>query len=93
MPDAAVRATRLADSLVRRRAINRLDERLREAGWLSILSLRLVPIVPFAAINYAAGASGVPDPHPSLQNLGQACSPGTAAVVILGRRVRRWQRC
>lgn len=47
------------NSLVRRRAINRLDERLRERGWLAILSLRLIPVVPFAAISYAAGASGV----------------------------------
>ncbi|ORB86858.1 hypothetical protein B1987_27280 [Mycobacterium kansasii] len=71
------------DRLVRRRAIFRLDERLRERGWLSILSLRLIPAVPFAAINYAAGASAVrvmPYMWATLAGL----LPGTAAVVILG---------
>ena len=45
--------------LVRHRSIDTVDERLRKRGWLAILSLRLIPAVPFSAINYAAGASGV----------------------------------
>lgn len=66
-----------------RRAIARLDERLRERGWLAILSLRFIPAVPFAAINYAAGASAVrvlPYTWATVAGL----LPGTAAVVILG---------
>ena len=43
--------------LVRHRSIDTVDERLRKRGWLAILSLRLIPAVPFSAINYAAGAS------------------------------------
>lgn len=69
--------------LVRRQAVDRLDERLRERGWPSVLSLRLIPVVPFAAINYAAGASAVrvmPYMWATLAGL----LPGTAAVVILG---------
>lgn len=71
------------NSLVRRRAINRLDERLRERGWLAILSLRLIPVVPFAAINYAAGASGVRILSFAWATLA-GLLPGTATVVILG---------
>ncbi|BBX96069.1 TVP38/TMEM64 family protein [Mycobacterium lacus] len=72
--------------LVRHRAIHRLDERLRERGWPTILSLRLIPAVPFAALNYAAGASAVrllPYTVATLAGL----LPGTAAVVILGDAV------
>lgn len=71
------------DRLVRSRAVGRLDDRLRERGWLAILSLRFIPVVPFAAINYAAGASAVrvmPYMWATLAGL----LPGTVAVVILG---------
>lgn len=69
--------------LVRHRAVSRVNERLRERGWLAILSLRLVPIVPFSAINYAAGASAVRVLPYALATLA-GLLPGTAAVVILG---------
>lgn len=69
--------------LDRRRAVARLDERLRERGWLAILSLRFIPAVPFAAINYAAGASAV-RVAPYLAATIVGLLPGTAAVVILG---------
>ena len=69
--------------LVRHRSIDTVDERLRERGWLAILSLRLIPAVPFSAINYAAGASGVRVLPYSLATLA-GLLPGTAAVVILG---------
>jgi uncharacterized membrane protein YdjX (TVP38/TMEM64 family) len=69
--------------LVRHRSIDTVDERLRERGWLAILSLRLIPAVPFSAINYAAGASTVRFvPYTSATVAGLL--PGTAAVVILG---------
>ena len=69
--------------LVRHRAIHRVDERLRERGWLAILSLRLIPAVPFSALNYAAGASAVRVLPYTLATLA-GLLPGTAAVVILG---------
>ncbi|OBI93928.1 TVP38/TMEM64 family protein, partial [Mycobacterium sp. 1245805.9] len=74
--------------LVRHRAIDTVDERLRERGWLAVLSLRLIPAVPFSAINYAAGASAVrPVPY-TLATLA-GLLPGTAAVVVLGDALAR----
>jgi uncharacterized membrane protein YdjX (TVP38/TMEM64 family) len=69
--------------LVRHRSIDTVDARLRERGWLAILSLRLIPVVPFSAINYAAGASAVRMLPYALATLA-GLLPGTAAVVILG---------
>jgi uncharacterized membrane protein YdjX (TVP38/TMEM64 family) len=69
--------------LVRHRSIDTVDERLRKRGWMAILSLRLIPVVPFSAINYAAGASTIrvlPYMWATLAGL----VPLTAAVVILG---------
>src|ERR1700749_3173752 len=45
--------------LVRHQAVDRVDTRLRERGWLAVLSLRLIPLAPFAPLNYAVAASGV----------------------------------
>jgi uncharacterized membrane protein YdjX (TVP38/TMEM64 family) len=69
--------------LVRHRSVDTVDERLRQRGWLAILSLRLIPAVPFSALNYAAGASAVRVLPYTLATLG-GLLPGTAAVVILG---------
>lgn len=69
--------------LIRHRAVDRLDDRLRERGWLAILSMRLIPVVPFSALNYAAGASAVRLLPYTLATLA-GLLPGTAAVVILG---------
>lgn len=69
--------------LVRHRSIDTVDERLRKRGWPAILSLRLIPVVPFSAINYAAGASTVGVLPYGLATLA-GLLPGTAAVVILG---------
>jgi|GEM_PF-100730 len=69
--------------LVRHHAVERVDARLRERGWVAVISLRLIPVVPFAPLNYAVGASGV-------RVLGYLWAtvagllPGTSAVVILG---------
>ncbi len=60
-----------------------LDARLRHRGWPAVLSLRLIPVVPFAPLNYAAGASAVRVwPYTVATVLGLL--PGTLAVVILG---------
>ena len=69
--------------LVRHGAIDKVDQRLRERGWLAVLSLRLIPVVPFSALNYAAGASAVrvlPFAVATVAGL----LPGTIAVVVLG---------
>jgi uncharacterized membrane protein YdjX (TVP38/TMEM64 family) len=69
--------------LVRHRAVDTLDARLRDRGWPAILSLRLIPAVPFSVLNYAAGASAVGVLPYTLATLA-GLIPGTAAVVILG---------
>lgn len=63
--------------------VSTIDARLRERGWPAVLSLRLIPAVPFSMLNYAAGASSV-RPVPYLLATLVGVLPGTAAVVILG---------
>ena len=60
-----------------------LDARLRTRGWPAILSMRLIPAVPFSVLNYAAGASAVRVLPYTLASL-VGLIPGTAAVVVLG---------
>ena len=43
--------------LVRHDAVEKVNARLRDRGWIAVMSLRLIPIVPFSAINYAVGTS------------------------------------
>lgn len=69
--------------LVRHPRIDSLDARLRQRGWAAVLALRLIPAVPFAALNYAAGASAV-RPLPYTLATFAGVIPGTAAVVVLG---------
>jgi uncharacterized membrane protein YdjX (TVP38/TMEM64 family) len=69
--------------LVRHPTIDSLDARLRQRGWPAIVSLRLIPAVPFSVLNYAAGASSVRLlPYTVATFVGLL--PGTVAVVILG---------
>ncbi len=70
-------------NLVSHPAIESVDARLRQRGWLAVLSLRLIPAMPFAVINYAAGASAVRLAPYTLSTLA-GLLPGTVAVVILG---------
>jgi uncharacterized membrane protein YdjX (TVP38/TMEM64 family) len=69
--------------LVRHDAVEKVDARLRDRGWIAVMSLRLIPIVPFSAINYAVGTSTVRVLPYTLATLA-GMLPGTAAVVILG---------
>lgn len=39
--------------------VARVDELLRRRGFLALLGLRLMPVVPFTVINYAAGLTAV----------------------------------
>lgn len=69
--------------VVRHRRIQSLDARLRQRGWPAVVSLRLIPAIPFSVINYAAGASAVRlAPYTAATLVGLL--PGTAAVVVLG---------
>lgn len=70
-------------NLVSHPRVDSLDTRLRERGWPAVLSLRLIPAVPFSVLNYAAGASSVGVVPYFLATL-VGLLPGTAAVVILG---------
>lgn len=70
-------------SLVNHPRVDALDARLRVRGWPAVLSLRLIPAVPFSVLNYAAGASSVGVLPYFLATL-VGLVPGTAAVVILG---------
>ncbi|WP_082696828.1 TVP38/TMEM64 family protein [Mycobacterium sp. IS-1590] len=71
------------DRAVRHPRIESLNGRLRERGWPTVLSMRLIPAVPFAVLNYAAGVSSVRVLPYALATLA-GLVPGTAAVVILG---------
>lgn len=63
--------------------LDAFDDRLRTRGWLPVLSLRLIPMVPFSVLNYAAGASAVRlRPYTVATFFGLV--PGTLAVVVLG---------
>ncbi|MDH6193813.1 putative membrane protein YdjX (TVP38/TMEM64 family) [Mycobacterium frederiksbergense] len=63
--------------------VDSLDTRLRRRGWPVVLSMRLIPAVPFSVLNYAAGASAVRVVPYTLATV-VGLLPGTAAVVILG---------
>lgn len=66
-----------------RPAVRWIRARLDRSGLLAVLSLRLVPMVPFFALNYAAGLSGVRFGPYVLGTL-IGILPGTVAVVVLG---------
>lgn len=70
-------------SLISHPTIDALDARLRTRGWPAVLSLRLIPAVPFSVLNYAVAASSVRVVPYLLATL-VGLLPGTAAVVILG---------
>jgi len=71
------------NSLLRHPGVAALDDRLRVRGWPAVLSLRLIPAVPFSVLNYAAGASAI-RVMPYLLATMVGLVPGTSAVVILG---------
>jgi uncharacterized membrane protein YdjX (TVP38/TMEM64 family) len=69
--------------LLRGRVLVALDRRLTEQGFRSVLLLRLVPGVPFQAVNLGAAVSGVPG-GTYLAATALGVLPGTAAYVIAG---------
>lgn len=55
----ARRTARASLEQVQGERVARVQERLREHGLVSIVALRLVPLVPFNVLNYVAGASAI----------------------------------
>jgi uncharacterized membrane protein YdjX (TVP38/TMEM64 family) len=60
-----------------------LRTRLDRSGLLAMVSLRLIPAVPFSVMNYASAVSGVRFP-PYLLGTVVGVLPGTVAIVVLG---------
>lgn len=73
--------------------VSRLDARLAGSPFLGILIARLIPIVPFTLLNFAAGLSGVAfAPYLGATVIGML--PGTASYVALGAygtNLRSWE--
>ncbi|WP_084699759.1 TVP38/TMEM64 family protein [Streptacidiphilus anmyonensis] len=78
---AALRGRRFA--FLERRGWSALDRELRDHGFRSVLALRLLPVLPFAAVNYGCSVGGTrPAPFAAATALGVV--PGTAALVLAG---------
>jgi uncharacterized membrane protein YdjX (TVP38/TMEM64 family) len=80
---------RLGGRAVRRLGPGRvrmLESRLSSRGVLSVLSARLVPMIPFAPLNYTFGVTTVRWRH-YLVGTAIGLVPGTTAVVLLGDAV------
>jgi uncharacterized membrane protein YdjX (TVP38/TMEM64 family) len=69
--------------LVRHPRVDALNGRLEQRGWLTVLSMRLIPVVPFSMLNYVAGASAIRVLPFTLATV-VGLLPGTAAIVIFG---------
>ncbi len=63
--------------------VARVDEALARHGLLSVIAVRLVPVLPFTAINYSAGLTGLPY-RAYLLGTAVGILPGTVAYVALG---------
>ncbi|OHT87767.1 TVP38/TMEM64 family protein [Mycobacteroides saopaulense] len=70
-------------ALHHRPAVKKVDDQLRLRGWIAVMSMRLIPAVPFSVLNYAAGASAVRVMPYTLATF-VGLLPGTLAVVVLG---------
>lgn len=64
-------------------AVQRINQRLEERGWLAITSLRMIAGMPFSILNYAAALTRVPVlPFAAATFVGSA--PGTILVTLFG---------
>ncbi|MGI5128505.1 TVP38/TMEM64 family protein [Pseudonocardia sp. CA-107938] len=66
-----------------RAAVAWVGERVERRGLLAMVSLRLIPMLPFSVVNYASALSGVRF-LPFLVGTLVGVLPGTVAVVVLG---------
>jgi uncharacterized membrane protein YdjX (TVP38/TMEM64 family) len=71
------------DRLVQHRRVDSLNARLARRSWPTVLSMRLIPVVPFSVLNYTAGASAIRVLPYTLATLA-GLLPGTAAIVLFG---------
>jgi uncharacterized membrane protein YdjX (TVP38/TMEM64 family) len=69
--------------LVRHPRVDALNARLEQRGWLTVLSMRMIPAVPFSVLNYAVGTSAIRLLPYTLATI-VGLFPGTAAIVIFG---------
>ncbi|GGS20753.1 TVP38/TMEM64 family protein [Actinokineospora fastidiosa] len=74
---------RWTSPLLEHGAIKAVDARLRAGGFAGVVSLRLIPVVPFAPVNYCCGLSTI-GYRPYLWGTLIGSLPGTAAAVVLG---------
>lgn len=74
---------RFVERHAHRASVTWLRDRLDRRGLLAVLSLRLIPAVPFSVLNYASGLSGVRF-VPYVIGTVLGVLPGTIAVVVLG---------
>ncbi|MET3769070.1 putative membrane protein YdjX (TVP38/TMEM64 family) [Marisediminicola sp. UYEF4] len=63
--------------------VERIDALLRRRGLVSIIGVRLIPVLPFTAINYAAGLTSVRRRDYALGTV-LGIIPGTLAFVAVG---------
>jgi uncharacterized membrane protein YdjX (TVP38/TMEM64 family) len=66
-----------------RTSVRAVNQRLSGGGVLAIASLRLIPVVPFAPLNYCCGVSSI-RLRPYLLGTALGSLPGTVAIVVLG---------
>jgi uncharacterized membrane protein YdjX (TVP38/TMEM64 family) len=64
-------------------AVEWVRSRVQQRGLLAMVSLRLIPVLPFSVVNYASALSGVRF-LPFLGGTVVGVLPGTVAVVVLG---------
>lgn len=65
------------------RQLQRLDRLLERRGLLAVIGVRLVPMLPFAALNYACGLTAV-RPRDYLVGTAVGILPGATAYVAIG---------
>lgn len=79
-------ARRLGRARIRRllgSRLQRVDGWLADRGFAAVLTLRLIPVVPFNVLNYAAGLTGVP-PRAYIAATVLGVIPGAFAYAALG---------
>jgi uncharacterized membrane protein YdjX (TVP38/TMEM64 family) len=63
--------------------VHALNARLERRSWPTVLSMRMIPVVPFSVLNYVAGASAIRVLPYTLATV-VGLLPGTAAIVVFG---------
>jgi uncharacterized membrane protein YdjX (TVP38/TMEM64 family) len=63
--------------------LRRLDALLERRGLVAVIGVRLVPMLPFAALNYACGLTAV-RPRDYLLGTAVGILPGATAYVTIG---------